>query len=119
MAKSNDDTTVTRQIIRSNDEALLLRSILSHFRDSDALRMHRNHIGYDGRAKVKYGNGIGSPDVIGVDRGGRVIGIEVKSADGKLSDEQELWHKWAPKWGIRVCVVRTMQEAINFAESLT
>jgi hypothetical protein len=39
--------------------------------------------------------------------------IEVKTAKGKLSDDQKAWHEKAAKAGVRVAVVRSVKEALE------
>lgn len=48
----------------------------------------------------------GIPDIIGVARGGRFIGFEIKTGSGRLSESQKNWHKIAKEYGVGVFVIR-------------
>ena len=41
--------------------------------------------------------------------------LEVKAADGKLSPDQKAWHFRAQQAGVKVAVVRSVQEALRVA----
>lgn len=83
---------------------------------------------------VSFGLGDGTPDIVGilrvpvcapVDRFGlprwtdgrymigRFIGLEVKTEDGKVREEQAAWHCVARKHGALVVVVRSVREALD------
>lgn len=68
--------------------------------------------GAGGRA-IRYGLGIGSPDLIGLVRGsGRLFALEVKTATGRESDEQRAWARAVTAAGGFVRTVRSVDEAI-------
>jgi hypothetical protein len=52
----------------------------------------------------------GIPDIIGVDRHGVMIAIEVKAADGVVSEKQEDFHRELFRRGIRVIVARSLDD---------
>ena len=65
-------------------------------------------------AKVVYGLGKGSPDLVGMLRGsGRLFAIEVKSARGRVSNHQAQWHAVVRSAGGFVAVVRSVDEALE------
>lgn len=70
--------------------------------------------GRDGAQPIRYGLGTGSPDLVGglFAPHGRVFCLEVKTATGRVSDEQKCWHAAARKRGWFVAVVRTPEEAV-------
>ena len=63
-------------------------------------RVRRNTVGFDAATRQKYGMGIGSPDLLGVLIGsGRALGIEVKTATGRLTKEQKAYGEWMLRSG--------------------
>jgi hypothetical protein len=54
----------------------------------------------------------GIPDIIGVDREGRMIAIEVKAADGVVSLRQEDFHRELFRRGVRVIVARSLDDVV-------
>lgn len=61
----------------------------------------------------KVGLGAGTPDLVGIIApSGRIFALEVKSATGRLSDEQKLCHARWRRLGAFVGVVRSADEAI-------
>jgi hypothetical protein len=61
---------------------------------------------------VRYGLP-GSPDIIGIIRGGRFLGIEVKTAKGKASDLQRSFSTMATGLGAVVFLARSVDEAMG------
>lgn len=72
----------------------------------------RNQVGvYEtGHGWVTYGLGVGSPDIVCSVKG-RLVGLEVKSDTGGLSDKQRATHSIWRAFGIVVGVVRSAKEA--------
>lgn len=62
------------------------------------------------RHRATFGLGVGSPDLVGA-LNGRALGLELKTAIGRLSPEQERWHRAARLRGAAVMVVRSVEEA--------
>lgn len=77
----------------------------------------RNNVGVDVKRGVRYGLGLGSPDLIGV-VSGRFIGLEIKTAKGRVSKEQQQWHAYAVKHGAHIAVVRSVEEALVFLDTV-
>lgn len=67
------------------------------------------------RHRITYGLGVGSPDLVGA-VAGRAIGLELKTAVGVVSPEQERWHAAARRRGVAVYVVRSVEEAVEAVE---
>lgn len=100
-------------------ETLLVKAILS------ALHLHglwcwRVNAGVTvlggGRSRrVIRGAPAGTPDILGVLPGGRgrLFGLEVKTARGRLEESQVAWHELATSKGVRVAVVRSAHEALD------
>lgn len=82
----------------------------------------RNNVGLAkyGSARVPYGLGVGSADLVGVVRpSGRGFALEVKTQAGRLSAEQRAWHRaWAGAGGFVACV-RSVDEALAALEEAT
>lgn len=83
----------------------------------------RNNVGFDRERKVHYGIGLGSPDLVGIlpvtitpehvgQTLGVFLGIEVKTPRGRVSEDQERWHRIARQRGARIVVVRSVEEAL-------
>jgi hypothetical protein len=58
------------------------------------------------RHRVSYGLGVGSPD-LALWVGGRSSLVELKTEEGRLSEDQERWHAAARARGVRIDVVRS------------
>jgi hypothetical protein len=54
----------------------------------------------------------GTPDILGVLPTGRMFGLEVKTERGKLQPSQIEWHAQAERFGVRVSVVRSVEQAM-------
>lgn len=84
------------------------------------LRLFRNNVGVaDIRgSKVRFGLAKGSSDLIGflrmeIDgrRIARFISLEIKTATGKTTTEQDMWLALVRAFGGFACVVRSVEEA--------
>jgi len=64
-----------------------------------------------GRRKVRYGLCNGSADLIGILRGGRFIGIEVKTGHATQSREQKLFQALVLRMGGIYVVARSIEDA--------
>ncbi len=54
----------------------------------------------------------GAPDVLGIlGPDGRMFGIETKSESGRVAPKQVRYHAMVERFGGRVCVVRSVEEA--------
>ena len=54
----------------------------------------------------------GHPDVIAF-RKDRFIMLELKTKTGKLNVRQEMFRSYTSKWGIKIHVVRSVEEALE------
>lgn len=75
------------------------------------LRLFRRNVGVArfGEHKVKFGIK-GQSDIYGVFRGGQIIELELKAADGRLSKEQIAWREFCLVWGIPHLVLRALDQ---------
>lgn len=94
----------------------LMQRIQSAIVRTGRARVLRNNVGKFRRptseARVVCGLGTGSPDLVGVLRGGRAFCLEVKDGSGRLEPDQRRWHEVARKWGVFVAVVRSVDDAL-------
>lgn len=84
--------------------------------DVKRVRIVSNVVGvlYDDRGVPRrVGLGKGSPDFVGI-AWGVPIGLEVKSARGRVSREQPVWGRSFANLGGRYAVVRSVEEAVRF-----
>lgn len=94
-----------------NPETALSRNIRLALNRTGRVRLVDNEVGMDRTTGVRYGLGIGSPDLVGSLRSGHAFCIEVKTKTGRLSEEQEAWWRSAKQWGIRGGIARSIPEA--------
>jgi hypothetical protein len=106
-------------------EAPVLRAILRAFDGDPTVRLWRNTVGTTEEwgetstgaieaRHITYGLGEGSPDIVGVVtvRGlGVMVGIEAKSATGRVRPAQAQWLAAAAGRGIITGVARSVDEA--------
>jgi hypothetical protein len=84
---------------------------------TDKARVMRNSVGFDFDKRIRYGLGVGSPDLIGVLRNGRVFALECKAKNGRLSTEQAAWWLAARQWGITGGVAKSVEDALLLLEA--
>lgn len=100
-------------------ETAILRDIHTAVVQTGRALLWRNNGGVAtyGRAKVRYGLGVGGADLVGVLRPcGRAFALEVKTTSGRLSAEQKAWHRaWSGAGGFVACV-RSVDEALEALE---
>ncbi len=65
-----------------------------------------------GKTRVHYGLHVGSADLVGFATGGRAVSLELKSTDGRLRPEQEVWLSRMRELGVIAGVARSPEEAI-------
>lgn len=101
---------------RRHEESDALKAIRETVVASGRAVLWRNNGGVAtyGAARVRYGLGLGSADLIGLlVPSGRGLAIEVKSARGRLSSEQMAWRgAWERAGGLYV-LARTPEEALD------
>jgi hypothetical protein len=77
----------------------------------------RNSVGFDKEHKVKYGLGVGSPDLVGMlIPSGRVFCLEIKTETGVVSPEQKLWAAACRRYGGFCTTVRSVHAAMSALE---
>jgi hypothetical protein len=111
---------VQRESEKGN-ESKTLRAILLEFGAHPDIRLFRNNVGrlQDRKGRwVQYGLCVGSSDIIGwkVDSGApvpfaRFVALEVKSATGTLTKEQERFLRIVSDMGGIAACVRSVEEA--------
>ena len=98
-------------------ESDLIRSIIQRFDwvpDMHVLRLNAGLTvvqGQDGKRRAIRGVEPGTPDLMVLVQGGRVVWLEAKTARGRLSKSQKQWHDKARGLGHDVYVVRSVQDA--------
>lgn len=96
-----------------NAETILTRNIKIAINRTGRARLIRNNVGFSLEAKLRYGLGLGSPDLVGCLIGsGRVFALEVKTPTGRVTTEQLAWMRACRGLGGFVCVVRSVEEAL-------
>ena len=71
----------------------------------------------DSEQRVKIGLP-GTPDIIGLCRGGFMLLIEAKTGDAVLSTAQRVFRRNAEALGATVCVARSVEDAVNYIDSI-
>jgi hypothetical protein len=98
----------------------LMKRIQSAIVRTGRARVLRSNTGVfrriDSETHVRCGLGNGSPDLVGVLRGGRCFCLEVKDGTGRMGPDQRRWHDVARRWGVFVCVVRSVPESLAALE---
>lgn len=100
-------------------ETPIMRAIHDAIVLTGRARLWRNNTGVAtyGGAKVAYGLGVGSPDLVGfLVPSGRFFALEVKTETGRLSREQRCWHASSVSGGAFVACVRSVEEALRALE---
>ena len=68
---------------------------------------------YGATKRFVHGAQKGTPDLLVMRPPGVCTFLEVKDEKGQLSREQQAWHEWAVSMGFRVCVVRSLDDALR------
>lgn len=93
-------------------ESLLMRRIQETLAASGKITVWRNNVGFDPERRIRYGLAVGSADLIGFLHGtGQFVGIEVKTAAGRLSPEQQAWARHVNGKGAVCVTFRSVEEA--------
>ncbi len=104
----------------ANPESVLLAQILLALGSRPDCRAFRNNVGKlpDPRTGrwVTFGLAPGAPDIICIVRGGRFIGIEVKTPTGKLRPDQEAFRDMLQSLGATYVVARSVDDAVRAVE---
>lgn len=138
MAKSPNDSNELRASMqlperapRKRSESTIQAEILRALNALPNVRAARNNVGrlQDRNGTwVAYGLGVGSPDIVGIyttrvswAREHDVVraiafGVEVKSATGRVREEQAQWHEAMRRRGLPTFVARSAEEAVRQVE---
>lgn len=104
---------------KSNPHTELCRAVLLKFGASPHWRIWLNNVG---SAKVSGGFvsfGLpGSTDIIGFDRLGRFIALEVKTGDAVLNKNQRGFHKACMLYNVNYALVRSLEDAEKFFQKI-
>lgn len=103
-------------------EASVQRLILDYLEHKGVFHWRAN----SGMAWVKKGGGgmrpiklnpEGTPDILLVAKGGRLVGVEVKKPGGRLGDAQKAWMERAGSLGVLCLVVTSLDALIDALEA--
>lgn len=81
----------------------------------EGVRVWRNNVGVDTMRGIRYGLGVGSPDLVGI-AWGRFVGLEVKTPTGRVSKEQTMWLDMVRRFGGVAGVARSVEDALAIVE---
>lgn len=96
-------------------ERHLMDSIRAALCAVDGVRVWRNNVGVDTMRGIRYGLGVGSPDLVGI-AWGRFVGLEVKTPTGRVSKEQTMWLDMVRRFGGVAGVARSVDDALAIVE---
>lgn len=97
-----------------NRETVLTHNIRIAVNRTGRARLVRNNVGVDSVRGVRYGLGVGSPDLVGLIVGsGRAFALEVKTERGKPTKEQLAWLAAFRKAGGHGAIVRSVEDALT------
>ncbi len=85
-------------------------------------RVWRNEtgVGLNQRTGQPFSYGLpGSPDIIGFTRGGKFLGIEIKTGLSRLSEKQLNFQETAKRFGALYFVVKSVTDAQDLATKLS
>ena len=96
-----------------NAHSALLKAILLEIsNDRYGIRAWRNETGLalsPNGHMIRYGL-VGSCDILGICRGGRFLGIEVKTGSGRLRKEQEAFRDMIQRFGGLYILARSLED---------
>lgn len=101
--------------MRANPESALSKRIRLALNRLPGVRLVRNTTGFDRGRKIRYGLGLGGPDLVGLAHQ-RAIAIEVKMPGGRLSRAQEAWLGAFARLGGVGGIARSVEEASAIVE---
>lgn len=100
-----------------NRETALSRNIRLAVNKTGRARLLDNEVGYAAAERVRYGLGVGSPDLVGCLRGSaRLFCLEVKTPTGRPTAEQLAWLRAARNMGAFATIVRSVEDALAALE---
>lgn len=103
-----------------NKETKLMNDIREAVSKKYDITLWRNNTGVDTTKGVRYGLGQGGADLVGVlGPDGRMVALEVKTFNGKLSHAQSCWLESVRKKGGIAAVVRSVEDAFRVLDEAT
>ncbi len=100
--------------------ALIIDCLLALGREcADVGRFFRNETGMalNPRTEEPFTYGVkGSPDIYGLVIGGFYVGLECKTGNAKLNDNQQKFHRMCERFNVRIYVVRSAEEAVEIVK---
>ena len=97
-------------------ESELQHRIREALNSTGRCRVVRNNVGVDTDRGVRYGLGVGSPDLVGILRVGRAFCVEVKRPGKTRSSKQRAWWRAYLAWGGLGGVATSVDEAIDLLD---
>lgn len=95
-------------------EAPILHAVRSALVATGRVLLWRNNVGVDTTRGVRFGLGVGSPDLVGVLRpDGRMLACEVKTPEGRLRPEQRMWRDAFIAAGGLYILARSPEDALR------
>ncbi len=96
----------------SKNHQKLVDDILFAFGSRPDVRVWKRVVGFDRLKNIAYGLK-GEPDIQGlISPDGRCLFIEVKTGNGKLSEDQKTFRRMAEKFGALYIEARSVEQAI-------
>lgn len=101
------------------NEKELQDTIRATLNQMPGVRFFRNNVGLARQANshVAYGLGVGSGDLIGL-VGGRFVSLEIKTAHGRVTDDQLRWRDTINALGGVAAIVRSVKQAVEVVEGI-
>jgi len=101
-------------------EKLIQRAVRLYLGTQPDIVVWRNNVGVANQRGliVRYGLCVGSADIIGIGPGGRFLAFEVKTATGRVSDEQAQFLELVRVMGGYSMVVRSVADAKRAVEEI-
>lgn len=102
------------------NETELMNEIRATLNRMPGVRLFRNNCGTafrQGGGAIVYGLAIGSGDLIGLVRG-RFVSLEIKTAHGRVTDDQLRWRDTINALGGVAAIVRSVKQAVEVVEGI-
>jgi hypothetical protein len=95
-------------------ESTVLHEVRAALVGTGRVLLWRSNTGVDLARGVRYGLGVGGPDLVGCIRPtGRMLGVEVKAPEGRLSRDQKCWRDAFVAAGGAYILARSAEAALE------